>query len=100
MKGQMELFEQAKAPIWHLSLNHHWVECPNCKSYNTAITEKMVGYGKDRHLESFQEERCPECGQLFDWSQAAVEAATKYSRDYLKAMEKAKAEEQDAAAQH
>lgn len=96
IKGQMELFEQARAPIWHLSLNHHWVECPKCKSYNTATRDIMVGYGKERHLEEVPNERCPECGQLFDWSEAAVEAATKYSKDYLKALEEDKKNERQS----
>ena len=82
MKGQMELFEKAKAPIWHMSLNHVWVECPSCKSYNTAQTFVMCGHGKEAHLVPYNLPRCPECNQLFDWSDEAIEKACKYSKDY------------------
>ena len=80
MQGQMELF--AKAPIWHVSLNHCWVECPNCHSYNTAQTMVKIGYGKDAHYVPHNLPNCPECGQLFDWSYEAIEKACKYSKDY------------------
>ena len=78
---QMSLFtEIPKAPIYHVSLNHVWEECPTCKAYNKA-TKFVIprgGQGYWQHLE-----RCPECNQLFDWNDEAVEKATKYSKDYL-----------------
>lgn len=70
------------APVWHVSLNHVWVECPVCKDYNTAQTDIMVGYGKDRHSEPYNLPQCPKCGQVFDWSEEAIEKACKYSKDY------------------
>lgn len=86
---QLELFEEAKAPIWHVSTTHVWVECPTCKSYNTAQTSIMVGHGKERHSIPYNLERCPDCNQLFDWSDEAIEKACKYSSEYLKLMRKA-----------
>lgn len=70
------------APVWHMSLNHCWVECPICKSYNTAQGSIMVGMGKDRHSIPVELPNCPECGQAFDWSDEAIEKACKYSKDY------------------
>lgn len=82
MKGQMTLFEKAKAPIWHVSLNHVWEECPNCHAYNKAQVYHRSPYrGEYGYYENL--ERCPECGQLFDWSDEAIEKACKYSKDYL-----------------
>ena len=80
MKGQMTLFEKAKAPIYHVSLNHVWEECPTCKAYNKATHFER---GTDGRFYWVRNERCPECNQLFDWSDEAIEKACKYSKDYL-----------------
>jgi phage FluMu protein Com len=72
--------EVAKAPIYHVSLNHVWEECPKCKAYNKATHDVR---GADGRFYWVRNERCPECNQLFDWSDDAVEKATKYSKDYL-----------------
>lgn len=70
------------APVWHVSLTHVWVECPICKSYNTAQGSTMVGMGRDRHSIPVNYPNCPECGQSFDWSDEAIEKACKYAKDY------------------
>lgn len=85
MNEQLELFEQAKAPIWHFSLNHVWEECPKCHAYNKGQKFIKVGCGKDAPYEWVNLARCPECNQLLDWSTEAIEKAAKYSNDYLKA---------------
>lgn len=74
------IYEKAKAPIYHVSLNHVWEECPTCKAYNKATHDVR---GADGRFYPMRYERCPECNQLFDWSENAVEKATKYSKDYL-----------------
>lgn len=71
-----------KAPIWHVSLNHVWEECPNCKIVNKAQDDVRVGYGAEAHYIYVNRERCINCGQLFDWSDEAIEKACKYSKDY------------------
>lgn len=86
MKGQIEMFEQAKAPIYHFSLTAVWNECPNCKTQpsnigNTKIT-RDGGYYIDKP------KRCPYCNQLLEWSDEAIEKVAKYSSDYLKAQER------------
>ena len=86
MTGQINFIP--KAPIWHMSLNHVWVECPNCKSYNTAQTSVTVGHGAEMYSVPYNLPECPECGQPFDWSDEAIEAACKYSSDYKKLMQK------------
>ena len=80
--GQTELFEEAKAPIMHLSLTHHWIECPKCHSDSGCIRDELVGHGRERHLETFQNDRCSKCGQLLDWSDEAIEKKKKMTRDY------------------
>lgn len=70
----------AKAPIYHVSLTAVWNECPNCKN-TEHIGDTKVGPTGGYYID--QNKRCPKCGQLFDWSDAAVEAATKYSKEYL-----------------
>ena len=98
MDGQMNIFDYSeylpdqkkkpskldipKAPIWHVSLNHVWEECPNCKIVNKAQDDVRVGYGAEAHYISVNRERCINCGQLFDWSDEAIEKACKYSKDY------------------
>ena len=78
---QLSLFtEIPKAPIYHVSLNHVWEECPTCKAYNKATHDVR---GVDGRFYPMRYERCPECNQLFDWSETAVKKATKYSKDYL-----------------
>lgn len=82
--GQLSFIR--KAPIYHVSLNHVWEECPTCKAYNKATVWERGRYpdyeGYWRKLDA-----CPECGQIFDWDEDAVEAATKYSKDYPRAKE-------------
>lgn len=80
MQGQLSLFEDKKAPVYHVSLNHVWEECPTCKAYNKVTHSER---GADGWYYWVKNERCPECGQVFDWSDEAVEKATKYSKDYL-----------------
>lgn len=70
-----------KAPIWHISLNHVWEECPNCKAYNKASKWVPGYFGHDGYWQEL--DACPDCGQLFDWSEEAIEKACKYSKDYL-----------------
>ena len=80
MQGQLSLFENKKAPVYHVSLNHVWEECPTCKAYNKATHFER---GADGRFYWVRDERCPECNQLFDWSDEAIEKACKYSKDYL-----------------
>lgn len=80
MKGQMTFIK--KPPVWHVSLTHVWVECPTCKSYNTAQGWEWQGYGKEREKVPVNLPECPECKQPFDWSEAAVEKATVYAKNY------------------
>ena len=87
MNGQLEMFEQAKAPIWHFSLNHVWEECPTCHVQNKSQKFVKVGYGAESQYVWVNRARCPECGQLFDWSDEAIEKVAKYSKDYLKAQQ-------------
>lgn len=100
MKGQMSIFDYPeflpkkrnpkldipRAPIYHYSLNHVWEECPNCKAYNKASIWVRTWDGRDGFWKEL--ERCPECGQLFDWSDEAIEKAAKKSKDYLEAERK------------
>ena len=74
-----------KAPIYHMSLNHVWEECPNCKAYNKATVYEIPRGGGDGYWVELPE--CPECGQKFDWSEEAVEAACKKTKEYIKAEE-------------
>ena len=74
-----------KAPIWHVSLNHVWEECPNCHVQNRAQKWTKVGFGPGAEYQWVNLARCPECGQEFDWSAEAIEKSCKYSKDYLKA---------------
>lgn len=98
MDGQMSIFDYTepipeqpkkkckldipKAPIWHMSLNHIWEECPTCKIVNKAQDNVRVGYGADAHYIYVNRDRYINCGQLFDWSDEAIEKACKYSKDY------------------
>lgn len=78
---QLSLFtEIPKAPIYHVSLNHVWEECPTCKAYNKATRSERGADGRFYWVKNI---RCPDCNQLFDWNDKAVEKATKYSKDYL-----------------
>lgn len=70
------------APIWHVSMTHVWVECPICKDYNTAQSSVSVGHGKEQHIIPVNLPSCPRCGQVFDWSDEAIERACKYAKDY------------------
>lgn len=70
----------AKAPIYHVSLSSVWNECPNCKN-TEHIGDTKTGTHGDYYID--YNARCPKCGQLLDWSEEAVEKATKYSKDYL-----------------
>lgn len=93
IKGQLSIFDleqkpsildTPRAPIYHMSLTAVWNECPNCKVQPSNIGDTKMGvFGM--YIE--QNERCPHCGQLLDWDDAAVEKACKYSSDYRKAME-------------
>lgn len=67
-----------KAPIYHVSLTCSYESCPNCKAENKLSID---------HYTYFREwteylERCPDCGQLLDWDDDAVEKATIYSKSY------------------
>lgn len=88
MQGQLELFEQAKAPIYHYSLTSVWNECPTCKTQPSHIGDTKWARDSSTYID--QPERCPYCGQLLDWSDEAIKAAAKYSRDYLAANEEPK----------
>lgn len=78
--GQLSIM--AKAPIWHMSLNHVWSECPTCGVENRANERKPTADGQSWYTVNY--EKCPVCGQLFDWSDEAIEKACKYSKDYPK----------------
>jgi hypothetical protein len=80
MNGQLELFEQAKAPIYRFGLSAVWNECPNCRTQPSKIGDTKFIRGGGHYID--QPERCPYCGQLLDWSDEAIEAAAKYSKDY------------------
>lgn len=79
MKGQMELFEKAKAPIYHISLSAVWNECPTCKTQPSHIGDTKFTRDGGHYIDKPQ--RCPYCGQLLDWSDEAIEAVAKYSAD-------------------
>lgn len=84
MQGQLSLFDkQKKAPVYHVSLNHVWEECPDCKAYNKATSYER---GIDGKYHWRKNARCPVCGLLFDWSEEAVERACIYTKEYIRAV--------------
>lgn len=80
------MITEPRPVIWHVSLNHIWEECPNCKVVNRSQEWKQIGFWKNNHWEWVNRDKCPECGQVFDWSPGALESVTKYSATYLKAI--------------
>lgn len=86
MNEQLELFETAKAPIYHFSLTAVWNECPTCRTQPSHIGDTRIARGGGYYID--KPGRCPYCRQLLDWSDEAIEAAAKYSKDYIKANEK------------
>ena len=78
--GQIEMFPQRKAPIYHISLTSCYFECPKCKNQN-------IGSSKfDYHAQCWyqvQEDECPECGQHLTWDDDEIEKVAKKSKDVI-----------------
>ena len=80
MKGQIEMFKQRKAPVYHISLTSCYCECPNCKNQN--IGHSKYNYYTGNWYQVFEDE-CPECGQPLTWDDEEIEKVCKKSKDVI-----------------